>query len=251
MTASVTASAPANDFPFYNGRPETISLRGWLIIMAAIVLGFLALTTPLIPFKGHIADFLRSILFFAIPLAAFRFVTPGYWTAIFRKVGWRDVLWMVAIAILNIAVTFLIGMVVTQTVGAHANPAVAGLQDMAASDRILFFLKTAPQLFGEEVLTILPFLALMTWGYSSLNLSRRNAMLMAWVASAILFGLAHLPTYNWDLFQCIVVIGSARLVLSLAYMITKNIWVSTGAHIINDWSIFALTLLLSGLKAGA
>lgn len=250
MTESTAPAYAGDDFPFYNGTPETISLRGWLIVMAGVALGFLALATPLIPFKGVVWEFLRAILFFAIPLAAFRYVAPNYWTAIFRKVGWRDVLWMIAIAILNIAVTFLIGMIVTQTVGAHANQAVAGLQDMATTDRILFFLKTAPQLFGEEVLTILPFLALMAWGYGSLSLSRRNAMLMAWVGSAILFGLAHLPTYNWDLFQCIAVIGSARLVLSLAYLITRNIWVSTGAHIINDWTLFAITLILSGLTNG-
>jgi membrane protease YdiL (CAAX protease family) len=27
----------------------------------------------------------------------------------------------------------------------------------------------------------------------------------------------------------------ARLILTWAYIRTKNIWVSTGAHIINDW----------------
>jgi hypothetical protein len=34
-----------------------------------------------------------------------------------------------------------------------------------------------------------------------------------------------------------VVIGSARMVLTLPWILTKNIWVSTGAHIINDWLI--------------
>jgi hypothetical protein len=29
----------------------------------------------------------------------------------------------------------------------------------------------------------------------------------------------------------------------MAYMKTKNIWVSTGAHILNDWSLFGLSLL--------
>jgi len=42
-----------------------------------------------------------------------------------------------------------------------------------------------------------------------------------------------------------VVIGTARLVLTLPWILTKNIWVSTGAHIINDW------LLLGGVVLGA
>jgi hypothetical protein len=47
--------------------------------------------------------------------------------------------------------------------------------------------------------------------------------------------------------QSFVIIGSARLVLSLAYMKTKNLWVSTGAHILNDWSLLGLSLLGAGL----
>lgn len=42
---------------------------------------------------------------------------------------------------------------------------------------------------------------------------------------------------------CFVIIGSARLIPSLAYLKTKNIWVSTGAHVINDWTMFAIALL--------
>ena len=40
----------------------------------------------------------------------------------------------------------------------------------------------------------------------------------------------------------LVLIGIARLVLTLAYVLTKNIWVSAGAHILNDWAIFGVTV---------
>ena len=42
-------------------------------------------------------------------------------------------------------------------------------------------------------------------------------------------------------------IGSARIVLTLPWILTKNIWVSTGAHIINDWLLFGLSLLGAGM----
>ena len=61
--------------------------------------------------------------------------------------------------------------------------------------------------------------------------------------SSLLFGLIHLPTYDWNLIQCIVVIGTARMVLTLGWILTKNIWVSTGAHIINDWLLFGVGLV--------
>ena len=78
-------------------------------------------------------------------------------------------------------------------------------------------------------------------------MGRNASVLMAWLVSAVAFGLVHLPTYNWNLVQCLVIIGSARLVLTWAYVWTKNIWVSTGAHIINDWAIMATTVVLTPL----
>lgn len=42
-------------------------------------------------------------------------------------------------------------------------------------------------------------------------------------------------------------IGGARLILTLPYVKTKNIWVSTGAHVLNDWLFFSLTILGAAL----
>lgn len=61
------------------------------------------------------------------------------------------------------------------------------------------------------------------------------------------FGAAHLGTYNWDVGQAIVVIGSARLVLSLAFIRTKNILVSFGAHLLNDWATFTFVLVTAAV----
>lgn len=49
------------------------------------------------------------------------------------------------------------------------------------------------------------------------------------------------------MFQCLVGIGIARLILSLAYIKTKNIWVCTGAHAFNDWVLFTMPLLAAKL----
>ncbi|HWD62852.1 MAG TPA: hypothetical protein VG369_10180 [Humibacter sp.] len=50
--------------------------------------------------------------------------------------------------------------------------------------------------------------------------------------------------------QALLVIGVARLVLTLAYIRAKNILVSTGAHIINDWASFTF-VLVAGIGLGA
>ena len=78
---------------------------------------------------------------------------------------------------------------------------------------------------------------------SALRVGRGLSIVIAWLATAVLFGLVHLPTYNWNLAQVLLIIGLARLILSLAGIKTKNLWVSAGAHIFNDWTFFIVSLL--------
>lgn len=231
---------PGDDLPFYNGRPVRLSLSQWLFVLVMVVLGFATLILSPPPLQHGLAALLPATLFFAIPLAALAMVAPRGWRALFRKVGPRDVAWMFGFAVLNMAITMLIGFALMQVSATASNPAITGLAALPAADQALFFLKTIPQLFGEELNTILPFLAVMT--LLSAKVSRRQAILGAWIASAALFGAAHLPTYGWNFVQCFVVIGAARLILTAPYVMTRNIWVSTGAHIINDWTFLGFAL---------
>jgi hypothetical protein len=93
-------------------------------------------------------------------------------------------------------------------------------------------------------MTIIPFLVILTFASKKLKLSRKTSIIISWVVTAVIFGLLHLPTYNWNLAQSLLIIGSARLVLTFAYIKTKNIWVSSMAHILNDWTLFSPHLFL-------
>jgi uncharacterized membrane protein len=130
----------------------------------------------------------------------------------------------------------------------------AGIADAANLDgaRLAsFFAKVGLQLLGEELITILPFLAILTWLHKKAQMGRNAAVLAAWLLSAIIFALLHLPTYDWNIVQCLAIIGTARLVLTWAYVWTKNIWVSTGAHVINDWALIGSTVFLAPLATAA
>ncbi|MNG99657.1 CAAX amino terminal protease self- immunity [compost metagenome] len=100
------------------------------------------------------------------------------------------------------------------------------------------------------MVSILPFLAILWFCHTKLGLTRKSAIIIAWLSTALIFGAMHLPTYDWNFLQCFLVIGTARIVLLSGYIITKNIWVSTGAHIINDWLLFTGMVLLHGAQAG-
>lgn len=238
---------PGRDFPFYNGAPVGPSAWQWLFVMAAVAAGFLVLVLPIPWPGGPLGALIPAVLFPLIPLAALAHVAPGHWKAIFGKVGGRELRLMLGFALLNIVVSMSVGAIVRALADVTSNAAAAQLSGMDTTGRIVFFAKTVPQLFGEEVVTILPFLAVLTLLSAGFGVGRKAAVVGAWLISSLLFGLIHLPTYDWNLIQCIVVIGTARMVLTLPWILTKNIWVSTGAHITNDWLLFSMSLLGAGL----
>lgn len=242
---------PGTDFPFYNGVPVAISSRQWLWVMSMVGAGFMMLMLPVHWPGGVFGAFIPAVLMPAIPLVAFASVANGHWTAIFGRVGIREVRLMFGFALLNIFVSMAIGAVVSALTPVTSNAFAVTLGEQDAVGRMALLAKTLPQLLGEEVITLLPFLAVLTWLTHSVGLGRKRAIVGAWLITAVVFGCIHLPTYNWNWVQCIVVIGSARLMLTLPWIMTKNIWVSTGAHVINDWVLFGMSLLGSELASRA
>jgi hypothetical protein len=242
---------PGRDFPYYRGSPYAISTNGWLLVLVSVAAGFLALVVPM-PFADNtLTGWLRVLLFVGLPLLGLRMASPSGWTAIFARVGLREVKLMFVFALLNIVISLAVGAVVKVFGTVTANASIADAARLGGAELSNFFAKVGVQLLGEELITILPFLAILALCWKLIGIGRKASVIIAWLASAAAFGLIHLPTYDWNLIQCLVVIGSARLVLTWAYIWSKNIWVSTGAHIINDWTIIAITTFLAPLATSA
>jgi membrane protease YdiL (CAAX protease family) len=219
--------------------------RAWALVLASLALGFAALSLPV---PAGAAALLPALLFPLLPLLALRAVAgPGWRAALFRRLTLRDLGLACGIALANLVVSFSVAALVQARFGLASNPALATLAGQGAGERALFFLGTLPQLLGEELLTVLPLLALLSLLHGHLGWPRRKSLVAAWLLSALPFALAHLPTYQWNLAQCLLVIGSARLVLSLAYLRSRNLAVSTLAHVLNDWLLFAGVLLVGGV----
>jgi uncharacterized protein len=230
------------DFPFYNGDPLGLAVWQWGLVIVGCAAGFAVLS--LYPATTNVQSLVPRFLFGAIPLAVLIAFTRTRWTAILHGISGRDVLVMIGFAAANLVVSFIVGLVVKVSFGAASNPATNNVH--GADEVVTFYVGTAMQLFGEELFSILPFLAVMAFCFRG-GTSRRTAVLVAWLVTAAWFGAAHLPTYQWNFAQAFLVIGVARLVLTLAYIRTKNIFVSTGAHILNDWVIFTITLVVAAL----
>lgn len=229
------------DFPYYDGDPLPLSVVQWVTVIVACAVGFLVLSFS--PAADNVQSLVPRFLFAAIPLTVFIVFTRRHWSRIFQRTTGRDVLDMVAFGIANLIVSSVMGILVSIVFGANANTATDGVH--GAAEVTTFYLGTAIQLFGEELFSILPFLAVLSFCARG-GMPRKRAILVAWLVTAVWFGAAHLPTYGWNVAQAFLVIGVARLVLTLAYIRTKNIAVSTGAHIINDWALFTFTIVTTG-----
>ncbi|WP_062385627.1 CPBP family intramembrane glutamic endopeptidase [Demequina iriomotensis] len=238
------ASAPSKpDLPFYAG-PFAITGGRWLVVIAACAVAYGQLTLLPIPVGGELEMWVHSILFALIPLVALAWAAPRGWTALFRTVRIRQVAQMIGFGVLNISVSVAIAVTLNGVIGGAANPAAGTLAEATGPERLNFLAATIPQLLGEELITILPLLALLSVLVRRFGWSRTAALAIAWVATAVVFGLLHLPTYGWNVLQCLAYIAVARLFLTLAYVVTRNIWVSTGAHIVNDWAMFSVAMVL-------
>jgi len=238
----------AGDFPYYHGFSLSghSALKGyqWLVVLAGVVLGFFALILPFQAYQTAVGGVIAAMLFPAIPLAALALVAGSNWKALFRPVGLRDLGVVIAVTVLNIVASFAVVLLIRNVLAMNANPVSELLGNASGAQRALLYLKTLPQLLGEEIVSILPFLAILWFCHDWLGISRKASILLGWFGAALFFGAIHLPTYGWNFVQCFLVIGVARIALLTGYVATKNIWVSTGAHILNDWILFTVMVVL-------
>ena len=226
----------------------TVSGAGWAIVTGATVLAFALLAV--IPWSTPPLNFIPTVLFAGIPLAAYLLVNRGRRPMILRRIGLRSVAIAVGFALLTIVSSFAAGLALSQVMSLTSNTIIAGLAGETAWDLIILLARSAIQLVGEELITILPLLAVLWLGTRRLGLSPRTAMIAAVILSTAWFAALHLPTYDWNVAQCFGTIGVARLVLTAAFLVTRSLWVSSIAHIVNDWSLFLFVFIGSHAPIG-
>lgn len=241
----MTTGERRRDYPFQPGTIAALSPIGWAVVMGGCLLGFAALMAIGAAAPGATGRWLSVLLFVGLPLIALRLAAGRRWMALFPPLTWRDVWIGLAFVPAVLIVSGLVALVVVHSGATTANPIIALLAGMKGWDLALFVASTLPQLLGEELVTLLPFLGLMALLHGRLGADRRLAVAAAWLISALLFGALHLSTYGWNLAQAFAVIGVTRLVLTLPFLITRSAWTSTITHVTHDWLLFGTVLLLA------
>lgn len=157
---------------------------------------------------------------------------------------------MVAFGLATLVSSMVVAFALSLVGSLAPNPRVDLMSSMSGYALAAALAPTLPQLIGEEMLGIVPFLAVLWLCFSKWHLARSTSIAIALGISALIFGAAHLPTYDWHWAQALIGIGSARVILTLAYITTKNLWVSAGAHIVNDWTGFLISFSLGHAPIG-
>lgn len=242
--ASQSGVRPSSrDFPYYEGRPVALSPLRWLVVAAGCVAGFAALTVLPSVAEGPVGRWGGVGLFVGLPLLGLALAAGRHWTAIFPPLRSRDILIGLAFGPLTLATSALFTLAVFKVDALAANPVAELLRNLEGRELALFLASTLPQLLGEELITLLPFLAILALARSGLKAPRLVAILAAWLLTALIFGALHLPTYDWRIAQTLGIISVARLVLTVPFLLTKSVWSSAIAHVTNDWLIFGFVLL--------
>lgn len=231
------------DLPFHDGEPAELGYRGWGAVLAAVAIGFFLLIN--LPSPVPVLKLLPVALFTGLPLLVLFAVSGGRHSALFRPYGFKEFGFSVVFAALTMGCSLAVGLALSPF-GLHANAAAEAFGGLGTIDLLVFLVATFVQIIGEELMTILPLLATLWFCVRKVGMPKGLALMVAVVLSTAIFSAAHLPTYNWNFLQCFGVIGSARLVLTAAFLITRNVWVSAGAHVINDWTEFFLVDILAG-----
>ncbi len=146
--------------------------------------------------------------------------------------------------VLSISLAIFANTVLNQPTS--ANPIKDAFTGSIANSLSVLF-KTIFMLIGEELFVTLPLVIIVIFLVKKAKLSQSRAVIIATVITAILFGAIHLPTYQWNVFQCFVIIGLTRIPFTIATLKTNSMVSGVIAHIIYDWCIF-IYIIIEQLK---
>ncbi|MGC6769580.1 CPBP family glutamic-type intramembrane protease [Enterococcus sp. LJL128] len=235
-----------DDFPFYRNLPYSVAGWQWLVMLLFPFLGFLSLTVVYIPSLSIYENELFSGIVLVLSGFLGLFLAVGKdWKKLFRRIYPKEILLVIGYVLGAILFASLLGGIIELLSGTLAdNPAATNSEGKAAlMEYLLLRFQEIFQLFGEEFLAIIPFLAVLHLMVARWQLRRKTAVIIAWIVSSVVFGLLHLPTYDWNIIQCVFLIGGSRMVLTLPYIQTKNIWISYFVHYLYDMLIFTAAFL--------
>jgi membrane protease YdiL (CAAX protease family) len=240
-------------YPYTYGETSSLDVFSWFKILSITTFALFFLTVfyndilKLLPFQllhkyAIELVILPGIIYLLLNIAGLEWASKDNWKLLFKKVTWKDVWLALGAAIVAIVLALILGAILGTS--GHANPSASMDHDLLGF--LVNQFETIFQLMGEEFLAIVPFLAFVSLG-KYLKWNQTLITVLAVILSSILFGMAHAWAYG-GLLAGIQATFVARIILTLTFVKTKNIWVSYFTHYLYDFSIFTVVFLSSIYK---
>ncbi|WP_430535104.1 type II CAAX endopeptidase family protein [Listeria rocourtiae] len=201
--------------------------QGYLIILSAILVGVAYQMLPLTMLQTDYLEIISAFFNGCIMLIVLYILLKAEFLDWFQHFS---VKWLL------IGIPFL---VVVGTVAGSLWSAIAGGVTENDVNSVLswgYVIKNVLfMLLGEELLSI----GILYAAWKKLNWKFWQATLLC----SILFALWHLPSYDYNLLQCLVTIIPSRMVLNYLFKKSNSIWVTWIVHIAFDLITFLPILL--------
>lgn len=219
------------DFPFYNGIPE-LSKLDWMVLAIGPILTLLTIfgITNYIPGIEYIlTDRFMPIWFCLITLLPVTYVCRGKLQIFFKMPKLGDIKIIIICFILNSI--FTIGMAALLTsLGFKLSNNTSTIAHVLFTTNNLFLLI---QLIGEELFKVSLLLCIMALIYH-FSENRRLSVVISTLFVMLVFGLMHLPAYNMNFIQSLLLIGLGAIFDLFPYLKTKNVTNSYIVHVLID-----------------
>ena len=229
------------DFPFYNGIPK-LSIADWIILALAPILMALIVINPCdyLPVQDMFSNGTLQVSYFLVTFIPFAYVCRGKLGLLFKKPRLKDFKVIIICVILYLVFTASVNLI-----GKSLGFSIAQNQIASSTLSILEVVFILIQLMAEDFFKVSILLIGMGLIYHFTK-NRKNALVFGTFASMMIFGLTHLNSYDYNLFQCVVTIGIGSIFHLYPYLKTKNFVNTYFTHIIIDLGI--LTFVNIGMN---
>lgn len=252
------------DFPFYAGQPIAMSWGKWLAWVIITIGSFFVFSgmilKPIIdllhlkenpnvaaehPFRVMLITFGILAIVFLIIFLTYWIISGHRWNALFKKMTFKEFGFSALLGIIGMIIVVLYTRFILNDIfhiKTVADSAVQTNHAGAVGIHLSNFIEIIIQLIAEEMWAIVPFLFVLMVCYKSFSMSRKSSIVIAWLISSLIFGLYHIPSYDGNIAQAILVIGVSRLFLTFTYLRYKNIWASYTTHVF--WDLIPILVAL-------
>jgi len=208
-----------NEYPII----RRLQFKDWILGLGVLLIDDVILLLNF-TYKGSVC--VNSLIFTISCIISLQTLTKTRWTEFFKSIGIKDILFMLGILFLNFLYVIIANLLVKNSV---SNPIT---NSKTFIDFIQVVLKIIIQILGETLIFFIPFLVVLSF-LSRYSFSKFKVYIAS-ILSSILFGLLHLPTYGWNLKQCLLLISGGAFIESLLYIKTKNLTTLYVTHVIYD-----------------